>query len=123
MPFTTAQQDRMDKILMEEPDIAVNRLKNIIGSTNWTAVKNYIGVFKREAVTEATPEARHDIIDAFPISLVEPEDANLKALDTLIESASQSVTEAREHLERCNYFLASVAELRKRYEEGHLTVK
>ena len=123
MPFTTAQQDRMDKILIEEPDIAVNRLKNIIGSTNWTAVKNYIGVFKREAVTEAETEARHDIIDAFPISLVEPEDANLKALDTLIETASLSVTEAREHLERCNYFLASVMELRKRYEEGHLTVK
>ena len=57
MAFTTAQQDRMDKILIEEPDIAVNRLKNIIGSTNWTAVKNYIGVFKREAapVHSGTP--------------------------------------------------------------------
>ena len=119
MAFTTAQQDQMDKILIKEPDIAVNRLKNIIGSTNWTAVKNYIGVFKREAETEA----RHDIIDAFPITLVEPVDANLQALDTLVETASQSVTEAREHLENCNYFLASVVELRKRYEEGQITVK
>ena len=123
MPFTTAQQHRMDSILMEEPDIAVNRLKNIIGSTNWTAVKNYIGIFKSEATTEVMPEARHDIIDAFPYGLEEPEDTILVALDTLIFTANLAVTEARELLERRNVFLAMQLESRKQWLEGYITVK
>ena len=118
MPFTTAQQDLMDRTLKEEPNIPVNSLKRIIGSTNWLGVREYVRLFKSAAITEDMPE----VMD-YPALLGEPEDANLKALDTLMETASQSVTEARERLERCNYFLASVAELRKRYEEGHLTVK
>ena len=91
-------------------------LRDISKAENWRGVVN-------KYITQWRKEDAPTILDAFPIHLVEPEDANLKALETLVETASQSVTTAREHLENCNYFLASVVELRKRYEEGQLTVK
>jgi len=122
--FTIAQVDLMNRTLEAEPDIPINTLKRAIGSNNWQAVKDFIGVFKSEAETEV-----QDSGEEFPMnrlydySMGEPEDINLKALDTLVGTSSQSVTEAREHLERCNYFMSMVVELRKRYEEGHLTVK
>ena len=118
MAFTTAQQDRMDKILIEEPDIAVNRLKNIIGSTNWTAVKNYIGVFKREAVTEAEPEARHDSIEAFPISL-ETEPTNVQMLKAIVAHAQTEEENAIVELNYCVMRLAYAQELLSMELTGH----
>ena len=128
--FTTAQVDQMNRTLEEEPNIPVDRLKKAIGSSNWQAVKNFIGVCKSEAETVV----RHDSIEAFPMnrlasvaepydySMVQPVDSNLQALEQIIGTANLSVTLAREHLEKCVKFLADVEDIRKRYEEGDLTV-
>ena len=105
MAFTTAQQDQMDKILIEEPDIAVNRLKNIIGSTNWTAVKNYIGVFKREAETEA----RHDIIDVYPISL----DTESTFIQALREELAKSLIKEEQAIQELNACVLETAYTRE----------
>ena len=114
MAFTTAQQDLMDRTLKEEPNIPVDRLKNLIGSTNWTAVKNYIGVFKTEAVTEA----RHDSIEAFPISL-ETEPTNVQMLKAIVAHAQTEEENAIVELNYCVMRLAYAQELLSMELTGH----
>ena len=124
--FTTAQRDQMNRTLEVQPDIPVNQLKKEIGSSNWQAVKDFIGKFKSEADT-VVPDSGDD----FPMNrlynysevMEEPEDIILNALDTIILTANLAVTEARELLERRNRFLAMQLESRKQWLEGYITVK
>lgn len=126
MAFTTAQVDLMNRTLEEEPDIKINALRKAIGSSNWQAVKDFIGKFKSEAET-VVPDSGDD----FPMNrlynysevMEEPEDIILNALDTIILTANLAVTEARELLERRNRFLAMQLESRKQWLEGYITVK
>ena len=50
-PLTVAQQDHAASILVKQPDIAVNRLKSIIGATNWIAVNAFKNLFTAESDT------------------------------------------------------------------------
>jgi hypothetical protein len=81
MAFTTAQVDLMERTLEKEPDIAVNRLKTIIGSTNWLAVREYIGLFKSKP-----PE---------PVSYPEPFSIGLNTENTHIQMLREMLSDAQ----------------------------